>query len=72
MKDENDEKELAVVMETDSGWVRHGPTGDPWGECHSSPGFTVDSKLATLEPTIPAVPMGSAHMCVHSLRDITI
>lgn len=52
-------KELAVAMETDFGWIRHGPISNLWGECHPPPGFTVDGWRAPLEPAIPAVLMGS-------------
>lgn len=64
-------EELAVAMETDSGWVRHAPVGDPWGECHSPPGFTVDGKRAALERTAPAVLVGSVHLRERSRRHVT-
>lgn len=65
------DKELVVSMETDSGWMRHGPMGNPWGERHLPSGFTVGGKWTPLEPAISAVLMGSVHICLNSLRGIT-
>lgn len=61
-------KELAVVMETDYGWVRHGLM-DNWGECHPPPGFTVSRQQAPLEPFVPAS-VWAVHLCLPP-RDIT-
>ena len=65
-------KELAVSMETDSGRMKHGPMGNPRGECHPPPGFHCGRQAGTSGSAVSAMFVGSVHLCLHSLRDITI